>query len=98
MSENTVIELEMGLPEKEFGSVLPNASKPYIVEATSTGFSLQNDSQQSIIIDKTVLSPRALGSARIPRMMVVITFNGHDEAEVKEFMKRFNRYMHRGGG
>ena len=98
MSENTVIELEMGLPVKEFGSVLPNASKPYIVEPTDTGFALKNDSQQSIIIDRTVLSPRAIGSARIPRMKVVITFEGHDEAEVKEYMKRFSRYMHRGGG
>ena len=98
MSENTVIELEMGLPSKEFGSVLPNASIPYIVQPTSTGFALQNESKQNIIIDRTVLSPRAIGSARIPRMKVVITFEGHDETEVKEYMKRFNRYMHRGGG
>ena len=98
MSENTVIELEMGLPEKEFGSVLPNASIPYTVQTTSTGFALQNDSKQTIIIDKTVLSPRAIGSARIPRMKVVITFEGHNEAEVKEYMARFSRYMHRGGG
>ena len=98
MSENTVIELEMGLPAKEFGSVLPNASIPYIVEPTDTGYALQNDQQQRIIIDRTVLSPRAIGSARIPRMKVVITFEGHDEAEVKEYMKRFSRYMHRGGG
>ena len=98
MSENTVIELEMGLPSKEFGSVLPNASIPYLVQPTSIGFALQNESKQSIIIDRTVLSPRAIGSARIPRMKVVITFEGHNEAEVKEYMKRFNRYMHRGGG
>lgn len=98
MSESTIIELEMGLPEKEFGSVLPNASKPYIVQPTSTGFALENDLGQSIIIDKTVLSPRALGSARIPRMKVVITFDGHDKTEVEAYMKRFNRYMHRGGG
>jgi len=98
LSENTVIELEMGLSEKDFGDVLANASKPYLVQPTQSGYSLKNDSEQSIVIEKTVLSPRVLGSARIPRMMVVITFESHDETDVNEFMKRFNRYMHRGGG
>jgi len=98
LSENTVIELDMGLPETEFDSVLANAVKPYVAQATSSGFLLTNDQQQSINIDKTPLPPRVLGSARIPRMKVVLTLHGHDEAEVEEFMKRFNRYMHRGGG
>lgn len=98
MLENTVIELEMGLPVKEFDSVLTNAVKPYTIQTTAAGFLLTNDQQQVISIDKTELSPRVLGSARIPRMMVVLTLHGHDELEVKEFMKRFNRYMHRGGG
>lgn len=98
MSENTVIELEMGLSEKDFGAVLANATKPYSIQTTSTGYSLQNDQQQTVIIDKTVLSPRAIASIRLPRMMVILTFEDHDETAVAEFMKRFNRYMHRGGG
>jgi len=98
LSENTVIELEMGLSEKDFGDVLANATKPYSIQTTSTGYSLKNDQQQTVIIDKTVLSPRAIASIRLPRMMVVLTFEGHTETGVTEFMKRFNRYMHRGGG
>ena len=97
MPELTTIELEMGLTEKEFDRVLPNATKPYDVHTTPTGFALVND-QHRVTIDKTPLSPRVIASARLPRMLVVITFKHHDEAEVKAFMVRFNRYMHRGGG
>ena len=98
MSENNRIELDMGLSEKDFDSVLPNAVKPYEVQITDTGYSLENDSGLKVIIDKTVMPPRVIASARLPRMMVVLTFDGHTEADVKEFMKRFNRYIHRGGG
>ena len=98
MIENTVIELEMGIPEKDFDSVLGKAVEPYAVQTTPTGFLLTNDQQQEITIDKTQLSPRVIASARLPRMLVVITLKGHSEADVTVFKKRFDRYMHRGGG
>ena len=97
MSENIRIELDMGLSEKDFGDVLGNAVKPYAVEATSQGYLLRHE-QQSISIQKTVLPPRAIASIRLPRMTVVLEFDGHDESQVEQFMQRFNRYMHRGGG
>lgn len=98
MSENTIIELEMGLSEKDFDDVLTNATKPYVIQATSTGYNLENDQQQKIIIEKKVLPPRVIASFKLPRMMVVLTLEGHDESAIEAFMKRFNRYMHRGGG
>ena len=97
MSESNIIELEMGLSEKDFNSVLPNAVKPYEVTALSNGYEL-NDGEQQVLIEKTVLSPRAIASIRLPRMMVVLKFPDQSEQQVAEFMKRFNRYMHRGGG
>lgn len=97
MSESTTIELEMGLSEKDFGSVLPNAVKPYIVSETTNGYLLNTDTQQ-IQIDKTVLAPRAIASIRLPRMMVVLSFPNQTEQQIAAFMQRFNRYMHRGGG
>ena len=97
MGESTTIELEMGLTEKEFGRALPNAVKPYQLTILSNGYLLNSDDKQ-IEIETTALSPRAIASARIPRTMVVLKFPVHTEEQVTEFMLRFNRYMHRGGG
>jgi len=88
----------MGLSEKDFGDVLANAVKPYVATATVSGYLLVNDEQQTITIDKTVMPPRVIASIKLPRMTVVLGFDGHDETEVATFMNRFNRYMHRGGG
>ena len=97
MSEATTIELDMGLSEKDFDSVLPNAVKPYVVTEQDSGY-LLNDGEQHIHIEKTVLPPRAIASIRLPRMMVVLKFSDHTEQQTAAFMQRFNRYMHRGGG
>ena len=97
MGESTRIELEMGLTEKEFGRALPNAVKPYELTTLSNGYLLTSGDKQ-IEIETTALSPRAIASARIPRTMVVLKLPAHTEEQVAEFMQRFNRYMHRGGG
>jgi len=98
LSDNTVIELDMGLSEKDFDDVLTNAVNPYVIKNTPSGYALENEQQQKITIEKTILPPRVIASFKLPRMMVVLTLHGHSETEVEAFMKRFNRYMHRGGG
>jgi len=97
VNESTTIELEMGLSEKEFGRALPNAVKPYQLTTQSYGYLLDSGDQQ-IQIETTALPPRAIASARIPRTMVVLKFSEQSKAQIDEFMQRFNRYMHRGGG
>ena len=97
MGESTTIELEMGLTEREFGRALPNAVKPYQLTTLSNGYLLNSEDTQ-IQIETTAMSPRAIASARIPRTMVVLKFPELTEEQVAEFMFRFNRYMHRGGG
>lgn len=44
------------------------------------------------------LPERRLGLARFPRFMVDFRFSGLDADQRYTFMKRFDLYMHRGGG
>jgi len=65
----------------------------------------QNDSSVMIQIatgtlkiDWQVLSPRIIGLARIPHLQVSFEFKDLDDDQRFLFMKRFDLYMHRGGG
>ena len=44
------------------------------------------------------LPPRVMGLVRLPRLQVIFCFDGLDADERYAFMRRFDRYMHRGGG
>jgi hypothetical protein len=45
-----------------------------------------------------VAEPRVIALVRLPRLLVSFRFAGVDEAARYHFMKRFDLYMHRGGG
>lgn len=42
--------------------------------------------------------PRVIASVRLPRLRVSFRFAGLDDAQRLAFMKRFDLFMHRGGG
>jgi hypothetical protein len=42
--------------------------------------------------------PRAIGLVRMPRFLVHFRFAGLDDVQRRDFMKRFDLYMQRGGG
>lgn len=42
--------------------------------------------------------PRVIALMRMPRLLVSFAFAGLDEAQRYTFMKRFDLFMHRGGG
>lgn len=44
------------------------------------------------------MSPRVIGLARFPRLMVQFAFEGLSADQRYTFMKRFDLYTHRGGG
>ena len=45
-----------------------------------------------------VSEPRVIALMRLPRLLVSFRFAGVDEVQRHAFMKRFDLYMHRGGG
>lgn len=45
-----------------------------------------------------VLPPRVLGLVRLSRLQLAFAFEGVDEAQRQQFMRRFDLYTQRGGG
>lgn len=87
----------MGISTKVFDDTLPNASKPYLIVKTSSGYELTN-TRLSVTITLSEQTPRKIAGLTIPVTHVVLNFHGHDTIEIEEYMIRFKRYFHRGGG
>lgn len=87
----------MSLTRKVFDDTLPNATSPYRIEPAPTGYLLKNDGR-TVTITLTELPPRILAGLTLPRMQVTLDFYQHTASEADQFMQRFRRYFHRGGG
>ncbi len=88
---------EMGCTEREWLGWLPNALgvHPYQVGTQSLTAQIGD---ATLELSWRTAEPRAIGLARIPRLLVSFRFAGLDDAQRHQFMKRFDLYMQRGGG
>lgn len=88
---------EMGCTEREWLSWLPQAIGSHPYQQIAQALTARIGPGQLVLSWRTA-EPRAIGLARIPRMLVSFRFSGLDEAQRYSFMKRFDLYMQRGGG
>ena len=88
---------EMGCTEREWLGWLPKAMGDHAYQlAAQSLHALVGDG--SMQLSWRSAPPRAIGLARIPRLLVSFRFTGLDDAARLVFMKRFDLYMQRGGG
>ena len=88
---------EMGCTEREWLGWLPSAMGVHAYQISGQSLSAQIG-DGSMALSWSSAEPRAIGLARIPRLLVSFRFAGLDEAARFSFMKRFDLYMQRGGG
>ena len=88
---------EMGCTEHEWLGWLHNAVGPNPYQQIAQALTARIGDGQ-LALSWRVAEPRAIGLARIPRLLVSFRFSGLDEAQRYLFMKRFDLYMQRGGG
>ncbi len=88
---------EMGCTEKEWLGYLPKAIGPHPYQQIAQAL-IARIGEGQLALSWRVAEPRAIGLARIPRLMVSFRFSALDEAQRYLFMKRFDLYMQRGGG
>lgn len=93
----TDFEREMGCTEKEWLGWLPAAMGAHRYQLVAQALTAHIDEGQ-LALSWRAAEPRAIGLARIPRLLVSFRFSGLDEAQRYRFMKRFDLYMQRGGG
>ena len=104
MSDQTVVEYEMGYGADEFGKVLlgPFSGERSDFEASEIGRHHWSVTlgQESFDLEIQVAEqpPRKLGLFNLPVLRVVFTFSDTDEALREKFFHRFHQYFHKGGG
>lgn len=92
-------ELEMGYSADEFKRVLPLAMRDWSVEGGMPRWRISDPLGHELATVHIAPRPeRVMGALRLPVLWVSIEF-GEPGAELsKEFMRRFERGFHRGGG
>lgn len=89
---------DMGFTRLELLKGLDNAVVPYQV------VSLSSDPVEIVKENRVVKLTtgadgyRSIASMRIPLLPVSLDFYGFDQAQYDEFMQRFRKYLHKGGG
>lgn len=90
-------EREMGCTEAEWLGWLPAALGNHPWQRQGASVHVQIGSG-ALSIAWRLGEPRAIALMRLPRLRVSFRFAGLDDGERHAFMKRFDLYMHRGGG
>ena len=92
----------MGCTEPEWLGWLPAAigAHTWTLAPHSADVTIQHDGQEigHLRIRWRVGEPRVIALVRMPRLLVDFAFEGLDDAQRYRFMRRFDLYMHRGGG
>ena len=94
---------EMGCTEAEWLGWLPAAigDCPWERHGASVRVTI-HDADNALVghlkIEWSIEPSRRIALIKIPRMRVSFTFDGLDDAQRYRFMRRFDLYMHRGGG
>ena len=88
---------EMGCTEREWLGWLPRAMGDHAYQLAAQSLHA-HIGPGSMALSWRSAEPRAIGLARIPRLLVSFRFAGLDDAQRLVFMKRFDLYMQRGGG
>ena len=89
----------MGYSAQEFRRVLPAAMRDWVVTADGSGWTVSTSSSDPVARIEIESRPRrTLGALRIPVLAVRIRLLADESALRDEFMRRFERGFHRGGG
>ena len=93
------IVLEMGCSVGEFTGGLPAAMRDWTVSGGPDAWQVSTlDGARVASIRVRVLSERSIGSLRLPVLAVTIDLKATTTDLAGEFMRRFERGFHRGGG
>ena len=96
--ERELFEREYGCTEREWLAWMPGATG---------GAALSAEGAQSLrvpigggwlVLSWSALPPRVIALVRVPRLLVRFAFEGVAWAERRQFLRRFDMHLQRGGG
>ncbi len=104
MTDQTLVEYEMGYLDSEFGTVLRgpftgDKSGYRCIEIESNHWQVEQSRESfQLEISIAVQAPRKLGMLSLPVLQVKFTFIDTERLLREKFFHRFHQYFHKGGG
>ena len=91
---------EMGFTHAELLSSLPAAVAPFRIEKqTDLVYRLRlRDADQQIVLTLAPETRRSIAAITVPVTAVKLEFFGFNAGDFEHFMRRYKRYLHKGGG
>lgn len=93
-----VHEAEMGFSHAELLRCLPPAVAPFAVDKQSAHAYRLRAGARLVELTLQPETRRRLGAIALPVTRVKLEFFGFDASAFDDFMRRYQRYMHKGGG
>ncbi len=98
-AQGGLIVREMGYTAREFARVLPPAMRDWAVSGGPDAWQVSDRDGAGIAsIRISPLPERRMGSLSLPILAVTIDLGSAPPEQSVEFMRRFDRGFHRGGG
>ncbi len=91
-------QAEMGFTHRELLQGLPSAVAPFAIEKRGDGVYRLHDGNRQVRLTLQPETSRAIYAIRIPVTAVKLEFFGFSETRFEDFMRRYKRYLHKGGG
>ena len=89
----------MGYTATEFAQVLPRAMRDWAVSGGPDTWRVVDDHRAPLVVIHTrALPERRVGALALPVLEVTLDLGATPEAVAAEFLRRFDRGFHRGGG
>ena len=87
----------MGITHSDFFRTLPAAlpATPYTVQGSDV---IITEDTRRLVISLSPEGRRRIAALFLPMTQVRFSFSGYSQGEIEEFMGRFDRAFHRGGG
>jgi hypothetical protein len=90
-------ERDMACTEAEWLGWLPRALAGYVWHQSAQALEVELGTGR-LKVNWHPLPPRVIALMRLPRLLVVFTFDGVSAEGRRNFMKHFDLYLQRGGG
>jgi hypothetical protein len=90
-------EREYGFTEADWLRCLPGAASPHALQI-SPGMARIGIDVGALALHWDAQPPRRIALITLPRLRVRFSFDGLDGPARESFMRRFDLFMHRGGG
>lgn len=91
-------ESEMGFTHEELLKSLPAAVAPYQIERQSARVYQLRDGGRRVVVTLGAETRRRLAAISLPVTAVKLEFFGFNGEHFERFMRRYKRYLHKGGG